>query len=864
MNHYKRHPDPRLINSKNETKDVKKPILIQEQKTNPNPNPNLITQNNSNLITQNNSKDDKKDIPIPNALTITINTSIPGYQEIKYKPNMTIQDTNETTICFDPLIPLKESVIDKVPESIKVLEFFNKGLFKSMINSHGNQTKITLKEAKQKKIIDNNIQITLNTLFPSGGVLYIGGQPYAIADVQWTKGNWKIDKTKSKIETKYKTSKEIIDSKKNEEENKKTDEEFKKIPNDLLFGSSFDTTNEKKTSVVVPVVTNSPVVAPVVEPVVKPVVAPVTLANDEENLRKKDQEWNNYLKSLEDDAKRKDAEEWKKIKGEIPTPNPITPVQKPITPVQKPIPSVPNPIPPVQKPIPTVQKPIPPVPNPIPPVAKPITTPELMTKDVTLKVSESPTDFLRNYFSSKNFYYMIFKVFQNMDNAQKATFYENYKNTTGVTINSFPDLKTAYLISILGSENTQPHKILKGLQVIDNIGGGDCFFIAVADAINFYNSKSENKITNGRNGIGDNLFTQKYLRTLIADYILSPSNIDTYLTISEANSDGLNQIFQQQIEAIQQDGNVIDETIYKSNITSLYSDSDNFLVKFPEIMPPVNSPEYYTPFKKLNADEIKQYIESNNYWADLNTIKILGNILKINIIPIQEKNGILYIPDANLQPKNIVDWTKYLFLYHSGGHYELITFDFIINKSVKTFAIFDVNNDIIPPFYILFLLFSTYFLNISQQNRSTIEVFYQYMFLINESFNKIYNRDPNNADFIRIFKQMFPGTQNLLFGGGDNKEESLISFYITIDMELQKGKTLSKEQMSNIKCIKGWNKVRKSYADFTGKKYVIAPVYDNLSDKYNKKEENKKEENKNITKKNTGGKRRRRTLKYLK
>jgi hypothetical protein len=41
-------------------------------------------------------------------------------------------------------------------------------------------------------------------------------------------------------------------------------------------------------------------------------------------------------------------------------------------------------------------------------------------------------------------------------------------------------------------------------------------------------------------------------------------------------------------------------------------------------------------------------------------------------------------------------------------------------------------------------------------------------------------------------------------------------------------------------------------------------VYDNLSDKYNKKEENKKEENKNITKKNTGGKRRRRTLKYLK
>ena len=79
-------------------------------------------------------------------------------------------------------------------------------------------------------------------------------------------------------------------------------------------------------------------------------------------------------------------------------------------------------------------------------------------------------------------------------------------------------------------------------------------------------------------------------------------------------------------------------------------------------------------------------------------------------------------------------------------------------------------------------------------------------------------------------------------------------------MELQKGTTLSKEQMSNIKCIKGWNKVRKSFAEFTGRKYVIPPVYENLSDKYNKKE---KEEDKTITKK-TGGKRRRKTRKIYK
>jgi hypothetical protein len=99
-------------------------------------------------------------------------------------------------------------------------------------------------------------------------------------------------------------------------------------------------------------------------------------------------------------------------------------------------------------------------------------------------------------------------------------------------------------------------------------------------------------------------------------------------------------------------------------------------------------------------------------------------------------------------------------------------------------------------------------------------------------------------------------------------------------MELQKGITLTKEQISNIKCIKGWNKVRKSFADFTGEKYIVPPVYENLSDKYNKKEDTKKEDTKkedtkkedndkttnNTTKKNTSGgrKRRRKTMKYLK
>jgi len=94
-----------------------------------------------------------KNIPIPNALTITINTSVPGYQIIKYKPNMSVKniDKDDKTIWFDPLVPLDQSVINKVPESVRVLQFFNKGLFDSLINYHGNKKQITLEQAKKNK-----------------------------------------------------------------------------------------------------------------------------------------------------------------------------------------------------------------------------------------------------------------------------------------------------------------------------------------------------------------------------------------------------------------------------------------------------------------------------------------------------------------------------------------------------------------------------------------------------------------------------------------------------------------------------------------------------------------------------------------
>ena len=137
---------------------------------------------------------------IPNQLNITINTSIPGYQKIEYKPFMTIPGINkyDKSILFNPLIKLDKTIVDKVPENLRKQQFFNKGLFDSLLNFTNGIKADGLSQATRNGYVDNNIQVTFNTIFPENSVLYVNNKPYSIADVQWFKGNWKIDKKTKK------------------------------------------------------------------------------------------------------------------------------------------------------------------------------------------------------------------------------------------------------------------------------------------------------------------------------------------------------------------------------------------------------------------------------------------------------------------------------------------------------------------------------------------------------------------------------------------------------------------------------------------------------------------------------------------
>ena len=52
----------------------------------------------------------------------------------------------------------------------------------------------TLQESFDKHIIDNNINITLQTLFGQNKLFYINNKPYTIVSSHWNNSDWQIDK----------------------------------------------------------------------------------------------------------------------------------------------------------------------------------------------------------------------------------------------------------------------------------------------------------------------------------------------------------------------------------------------------------------------------------------------------------------------------------------------------------------------------------------------------------------------------------------------------------------------------------------------------------------------------------------------
>lgn len=814
-------------------------------------------------------------ISIPNELKITINTSIPGFQKIKYKPTMTLKlnDKDDKLINFNPLVKLNPSVIKQVPEELRIREFFNKGLFNSLINLHGLKRETTLSKATQDGFVDNNIQVTLDTIFPLGSIIYVNKQPFVIGDVQWTTGNWKLD-TKIKDEPILESSKitdpylystvvknEIISG----------EQELHQLPDTVIYGDNYDNstasgkkpvteTNVTPTSLVTPTTPTTPTIP----------VKPVTLVT------------------------------------------PTTPV-KPLLPL----------IPPVL------------------PSQLPLNEDELnydipvISPYINLQTAQKQTNFLKEYFrfrsnNYKDYFFIENMIFKNLDINYQTLFKKILQKTTITNIN-----ETSQNISTTAYTHT-----LDGLKVIQNPGGGDCFFIAVADAINYYNYSNPNKKIIYTNYGTDNsqLFTIHVLRSIVANFVIHDPNLNDILTnVIQINVDTMNDGFKTDIESKIANGimsNRSNISEYMSSVNNIYKNNDNYLIdKITKIPTDVTNDDiYFKPYSILTSKEkIKEYIESPNYWANSVSIDVMGSVLGLSIVVIERKpNEILEIPYQTLNKNNNCD--KYLFLYKYGEHYELITFDYsfkIIKENSKTKiitrknTIFEIKQNeylpphFMPPYYILFLIFGAYYFKLVENSDKIDFLLYPEIFnAMNYSFDKIYNTLQSNTEartFLNIFQKYFhvnadseisrkypdlieseseSGVQpeprqtnqtrrrrprihndpmrrsrrirrldptqtdevnenelnenelneNEIRGGAgkyryvkspkfikkdDPYEKSNISYYISVDMELHKGTEVTKKEQSEMKCNQRWNAVKKSYSDFMGLKYVIKPNYSN-------------------------------------
>jgi len=406
---------------------------------------------------------------------------------------------------------------------------------------------------------------------------------------------------------------------------------------------------------------------------------------------------------------------------------------------------------------------------------------------------------------------------------------------------------------------------MNGLSVNLNSGGGNCFFIAIADAINYNNYKNpENKVTSGPYGKGNLSFTQTYLRSLVSKFILGLSDLDTYLNAASVNSENLNMQFEQQVTTLVNENNGADLTNeeYLQVANDIYTNSDNFLVKSPTSVP-IDISNYYKPFTIIDTKpEIEKYIMSSSYWANDLAINVINMELKLNILPIENENGTLIIRYGNFLTTHYNDWDKYLFLYKESNHFELISFN-IFNKTftnqkrnkliVKKICIFSRGDffENIPPLYIIFLIYVNLYKNLKEEDKNIFTLLKPFMKSIDESLNKILETsdNPECENFIKIYNEKFPynpplvSLANPIIHGGlnrrpylaqkmikreENIDTSKIAYCITVYMELHPGTSIKPEELKKLQCDGKWNSVKKAWSDFTGTPYVIKPAYQKL------------------------------------
>jgi hypothetical protein len=410
-------------------------------------------------------------------------------------------------------------------------------------------------------------------------------------------------------------------------------------------------------------------------------------------------------------------------------------------------------------------------------------------------------------------------------------------------------------------------------------GDGNCFFSAIAMAINYYNfyNQSNRIISKLGDGItygsGTNLFTPTYLRSLVYNYLKKSKELNELLqNAAVANAASLNEKFKSGLLDLIENGLDNDEEEYRKLASDIYTSNDNFLVQNVESIP-IAIDEHDRPFKPITKGNLEKYIMSKNYWANAIAINALCIELKLNIITIElmRNPDRLRIPFANLLKNDkCYHWNKYLFLFLSNKHYDLITFKYFQKRPtpdiINTIFNYTPSFNNLPPIYILFIIYGSYYKNLTQKNLSNFNFKPEIMSAIDYVFTKMMMKNNKKAPrYYEQFKKFFPesNVQAPTMTGGqtpyyspyrtpyaeqimkkpESEDKSKLAYYITIDLQVYPGKSIPPNEIANLKCNNKWNAVRKAYSKLTGNPYVIPPIYNTKTLKNREDESNNKTQN---------------------
>jgi hypothetical protein len=739
-----------------------------------------------------------------------------------------------------------------------------------------------LNEAKTRGNFNNNIKVTLDTLFKNGSVLYIDKKPYVIVDTQMIQGDWSLDVKPAEMATIYNASQSNIYDKA---------EQVRRVELETAGLTSFTGENwvdrypqfDKKNSVTT--------------------LKPGNGQNKNTGvLRIEDAQNTGAI------VPRKQGRSFSDSFFD-PKPNPN------------------------------------PKPNPkllTDEIKRPPTSDEVLIYKLFDAYRITYTQYFRRYFGVDN------KNTKCLNNITYTPRIKGYKNTNTILaknrnffriirqmydnlIKKNTEEKNAQLSSIIRrdfelyshhkSTRSQPEilteinyiDVIRSINLYDNIGAGDCFFDAIAQALNLHNLKiglqkekekeKEKEIQSivsqliPSNRCSDKtkkyeFFDQMCIRGIVKNKMISTFDDLIKIYFAKETDDKTRLTYNNELEKI-----LVESSIDGKKFTALLMKEKNITKNITDIV-------------DANKQKMEKYLMTSDYWGTNVTMEYLNKAsldaigIKLRVVTIiQEDPMKQYTIDTDF---NDTEPDEHLiFLYNlKRRHYLLMTFK--DNKNIDH-SIFKMEE--IPFVFLCYIVIFMLtmmglqafegslvkfdiMLDIANSLVSVVKSNNDYKLNACLFFNKkdglcentsedivtrakdqlnkrtekkkpktsprkLYDTRSSVNDAAKIKKNV-GGSPYGQYGGASEVEKhreyqpnnytrypgipvaypvessitrvedidkSISSVFVTIDLELHKGKTISNSELASSKCNHQYNAIKHSFAVLTGTPYIIAPVY---------------------------------------